>query len=143
MCKSDAGKFSILIVDDMPNWVAVIKDILSRLLIYGEYIIESKDNFQSAKHAIENQKWNLVVFDVRLRDNDPQNRDGLELVQMAKAQLPPPKIVLMTAYKHSIKSVIGREQLAPDHVLYKNRELGKEAPVIFKNLLPKNLLKVL
>lgn len=84
----------ILIVDDIPDYVdaieAYMEDKASVLKAYS---------FDQAKEALDHNYIDLAVIDIRLKDDDPNNRQGIDLVKLMKQKMPNSTIVVMSAYR--------------------------------------------
>jgi CheY-like chemotaxis protein len=72
------------------------------LLSAEGHTIEAAACFEEARGKISQQVFDLVILDVRLADKDVFNVEGLELLQLIKAQTPSPRVVILTGYPESI-----------------------------------------
>lgn len=91
----------ILIVDDDSDWRKNLVDLLPPL----EEQVEQADTFEAAKSKLQNQKYDLVIFDLRLEDKDEENFQGMELVELVRdldeTRHSFTQIILVTAYGKS------------------------------------------
>jgi CheY-like chemotaxis protein len=90
----------ILVVDDQSNWRAALVALLSA----EGHTIEAATCFEEAHEKISQQVFDLVVLDVRLVDKEIFNVQGLELLQLIKAQTPSPRVIVLTGYPGSIRT---------------------------------------
>jgi DNA-binding NtrC family response regulator len=81
----------ILVVDDVPDWRAQLKDILKR-----EYEVKTVDSYQAAMEIIKNRGAELVIVDLRLSPTDEHDRQGMELLkQLAEHRI---NSIVLTGY---------------------------------------------
>lgn len=99
---SDKITGRILVVDDQANWRAALVHLLSQ---EGCAVITASC-FEEAIKEISRQQFDLVVLDIRLTDTDIFNVQGIELLQMLKAQAPAPGVIILTGYPESIRTGI-------------------------------------
>jgi CheY-like chemotaxis protein len=69
-------KIRALVIDDQPTWLEIFKELLSEL---GCDVVTT-DNYSDAIDIIEKKYLHLVVTDIRLRDDDKDNQQGLEIL---------------------------------------------------------------
>lgn len=100
-------KARILVVDDLPDWRAV----LSALLTDEGYEVWSASSRYEALRIIDAEYLDLAILDVRLDEADEDNRDGLSLMREIKGKNPTIAIIILTGYA-SVKMV--REALEPN-----------------------------
>lgn len=74
-----AGKreMDILIVDDEQNWREQLRDILQ----LDGYSMMTASSYDEALEALTLTHFKLAILDVRLVDSDPNNIDGLRLIE--------------------------------------------------------------
>ncbi len=90
----------ILVVDDQDNW----RDALVSLLSKEGLAVKTIAHFAEAKEEISQEQFDLVVLDVRLVDADIFNVQGIELLQMVKAEGTAPKVIILTGYPENIRN---------------------------------------
>ena len=88
----------ILVVDDQENW----REALISLLSEEGHTVKGVARFEEAVELVSQEGFDLVVLDVRLADKDVFNVQGLELLQMIKAQQSAPRVIILTGYPESI-----------------------------------------
>jgi ActR/RegA family two-component response regulator len=88
-------KRKILIVEDYPNW----RDFMVQLL-EDEFDVTKAENYEEAINIIQNQvlPFHVIVADIRLRDNDQDNKDGLRLVEEVNRISRFTKAIVITGY---------------------------------------------
>lgn len=90
---------TILIVEDTDSWRRVLVTLLSK-----EFSITMRESYQAGLEALGLQwpPFHLVVTDMRLKDNEPTNKDGIELVKKIHAENKDGKIytqvIVVTGY---------------------------------------------
>lgn len=92
----------ILLIDDQDNWRALLKKALRDEDIH---VLEAS-NIQQAKKMLMQSNFDLVVFDVRLKDEDSHNVEGLGLLYFAKEHSPQTKTIILTGYPESVRGEI-------------------------------------
>ena len=109
------GINKILVVDDEPLVIWAIKSKFDK----AGYFTESASNVQNAIDLIQKNQYDLVITDLKLPD-----KDGLEIIQKTKNQLPSAKIFRMRAFgteNNKRKSM----ELGADLILDKPLDLNK------------------
>lgn len=66
----------VLVVDDVPDWRAQLKDILR-----SEFEVTTVDSYQAAMEVIRRREAELVIVDLRLSPTDEEDRQGMELLK--------------------------------------------------------------
>jgi DNA-binding NtrC family response regulator len=92
-------KSKILIVDDIEEYLSSLKNVLR-----GEFSILTATSIAEAKEII-NEEVDLLLLDIRLDEDDPQNRDGIHLLKWCKENYPTKPVVMMSAYRDFDMSV--------------------------------------
>lgn len=88
------AKVSALVVDDDQKWRDTFVDIMQS----ERLSVVSAANYAEATHAFATKRFKLAVLDKRLVDADPENRDGLRLLEdIDKAGLET-KVIIVTGY---------------------------------------------
>lgn len=83
-----------LIVDDIPEYVDTLAVYLE-----DEWDVLRSHTLEEAKSAVKNNLVDLSIIDIRLKEDDPNNKDGIALLKWLKQQSPAAKIIVMSAYK--------------------------------------------
>jgi two-component system, NtrC family, response regulator AtoC len=83
-----------LIVDDIPEYLDTIEAFLEERF----YVLKAKD-LVAAKDAVADCQIDLAVIDIRLKEDDQTNKDGLLLLEWLKKQQPSATIIVMSAYR--------------------------------------------
>jgi len=103
----------ILVVDDQENWQIILK----RLLEKNGFVISQATNFQEAKKKLEQRRFDLVILDVRLKDEVSFNVGGLGLIEVIKFHAPNTRIIILTGYYKAVRGEIKNSEV--DTVLLK------------------------
>ena len=82
---------SILIVDDEPDIIKLISDILSEL----SFNIIKASTVKEAVDCIENKSFDIALLDVSL---DETKRDGVFLLKTIKDKLPEIQVIMMSGH---------------------------------------------
>ncbi|MDM8549428.1 response regulator [Desulfobacterales bacterium HSG2] len=109
-------KGDILIVDDQENWREVLTDVLTK----EGYTVKAVAAFEDAISEISENKFDLLISDVRFEDKFASDIQGIELLNVVKSEKNSLKVMMLTGYPESI----------PDGVLerYKADALILKAP---------------
>jgi DNA-binding response OmpR family regulator len=85
----------VLIVDDMENWRNLLSDILS-----PTYDVIVCAGFDEAREAIASQvpPFHVAILDIRLVEEDTENREGMGLAELLKAGEDYTRVIMLTAY---------------------------------------------
>jgi len=92
-----ATKGRVLVIDDMPDWLKLIRSILE------DYDVVTVGTYEEAVQVIELLDFDVAILDIRLEDADTQNVDGLYLLQMIKQKKPSAGVVILTGHRNSIR----------------------------------------
>jgi two-component system response regulator AtoC len=84
----------ILIVDDIPEYIDTIEAYLEDRLE-----VLKAGGLQEAKNILTENLVAIAIVDIRLKEDDPENKEGLELLRWIKEQMPDVKIIVMSAYR--------------------------------------------
>ena len=90
MPETETRKATILIVDDEQDHAQVMCEALQRI----GHRCEVTYNLEEATARLAKKKFDVVVTDLMMDGR----RDGLEVLQLAKRQSPPPPVILVTAH---------------------------------------------
>lgn len=82
------------LVDDIPEYVNTLEVYLEDRfkIVKAGSLIEAKTTFDGYDYA-------LAIIDIRLDENLPGNKDGLELLRWMKDKCPSLPIIMMSAYR--------------------------------------------
>lgn len=83
----------ILIVDDLADYLQSLKNVLA-----GEFDVVTATSFSEAKEKLC-ADIDLLLSDIRLDEDDPENKDGILLLKWAKEQFLDIPVVLMSVYR--------------------------------------------
>ena len=88
-------RYSVLVVDDQPNWCELLVDLLKE-----EFDVKSVKDYEDALNVIQSQTspFHVVVTDMRLKDEVVGNEDGLKLIEYLNRQADETKTILVTGY---------------------------------------------
>jgi len=87
-------KKSILIVDDIPGYL----EILELYLPSGMEICKVS-GLKEALSALAERDFDLALVDIRLNEDDPHNKDGLEFLKWSRANRPGMNVIMISAYR--------------------------------------------
>ena len=85
---------TVLLVDDIPEYV----DTLELNLPDGCRAVRAY-SAKEAKSAMDREKPDLAVLDVRLNEADSGNREGLDLLKWIKAYYAEVPVIMISAYR--------------------------------------------
>ena len=80
----------LLVVDDAPVMLLAYRNVLQPILDE----IDTVETLEEAKALLPEHSYDIVITDLSL--TKPAGREGLEVIELAKQQAPPPKIILVT-----------------------------------------------
>src|SRR5947209_8295466 len=87
---SEVRKASVLIVDDEQDHAQVMCEALQRI----GHRCDVTYNLDEARQRLGKKRFDVVVTDLVMHGQ----RDGLEVLELAKEQQPPPPVILVTAH---------------------------------------------
>ncbi len=89
----------ILIVDDMEEYLESLENVLKQdfKVIKAMSLSEAKEKMDPA--------FKVAIVDIRLKEDDPENRDGLIFLEWLKMNYPGTKVIIMSAYKEFDRAV--------------------------------------
>ena len=97
----------ILIIEDDISFCK----LLERFLIKNNYAVTTTFSASEARLAVQNEKFNLILTDLRLPD-----ADGIELLAEFKANYPETPVILMTGYSEVSTAVKAIKNGASDYI---------------------------
>ena len=83
----------LLIVDDDERFAASLVRSLNQ-----HYSTARAHSFQEAEQLFDPSSFDAVLLDIRLEENSPDKKDGLELLKLIKREAPDLPVLIMTAY---------------------------------------------
>ncbi len=83
-----------LVVDDIPEYVDTIE-----AYIEDSFDVLKAGSLDEAKKILTDNRVDLAIIDIRLDEDDPENREGLELLTWLKERVPDVKVIVMSAYR--------------------------------------------
>lgn len=89
----------ILIVDDIEDYLGSLENALK-----GDFEIIKARSLSEAKEKMTNS-IKLALVDIRLKEDDPENRDGLIFLEWVKMNFPGIKVIIMSAYREFDRAV--------------------------------------
>lgn len=110
----------VLIVDDIPEYVETMAIYLEE-----RFSIIKASSLEAAKTLVEKHPVDIAILDIRLDENDPENRDGLELMKWIRKAYPNVAVIVMSAYREFDRAVEAlnagadyfiRKPVAPDEL---------------------------
>ncbi len=84
----------IIIVDDIPEYTDTLEVYLE-----GGFEVSKANSLDEAKELFETERIDLAIIDIRLNDDDPDNKDGIKLLKWLYGRETPPSVIMMSAYK--------------------------------------------
>lgn len=83
-----------LIVDDIPEYVDTMEAYLE-----DKFDVLTAQSLEEAKSVLKDNQIDLAIIDIRLNEEDPGNKEGLELLKWLKERTPESGVIVMSAYK--------------------------------------------
>ncbi len=90
-----SNKKNILIVDDIPEYV----DAIEMMLPDESLKVEKAYSKTEAIEKISLTQPYITIIDVRLKEDELDNKEGIELLKWIKANYPQVKVIMVSAYK--------------------------------------------
>ncbi len=84
----------VLIVDDIPEYVDTIEAYLE-----DRFDVLKAGSLDEAKKILTDNRVDLAIIDIRLNEDDPANREGLELLKWLKGEKSDIAVIVMSAYR--------------------------------------------
>lgn len=85
---------TVLLVDDIPEYL----DTMELNLPNGCRALRAI-SLAEARALVDGERPSVAVVDVRLREDDPENRDGLELLKWVQQRHPEVAVIMISAYR--------------------------------------------
>ncbi len=83
-----------LIVDDIPEYLDNLETYLE-----DEFEVLKAGSLGDAKRVLAGSPVALAIIDIRLNEDDPENKEGLELLKWLKERAPETAVIVMSAYQ--------------------------------------------
>ena len=125
-------KGTILIVDDMEEYLLSLKNALGR-----EFNALTAKSMDEAKEII-NTEVALLLIDIRLDEDEPQNKDGILMLKWCKENYPAKPVVMMSAY-HDFDIAVEALNFGASYFLRKPVNIS-ELKALLKNLIEQSRL---
>ncbi|MEW5944933.1 MAG: sigma-54 dependent transcriptional regulator [bacterium] len=122
---------NILVVDDKKSIIEILETTLAR----EGFDVSNRMTGADAVEAIKNEKFDLVLCDIRLPDID-----GAEILKTARALVPPLSVIMITAYG-SIENAIHCMKLGAEDYVTKPFNLDELKEIVRKALDKVRLLR--
>lgn len=130
MDKNEKNK--ILIVDDVEEYLYSLRNALGR-----EFEIFTAASIDEAKEIVT-EEIELLLLDIKLKEDDPQNKDGILLLKWCKEKYPDKPVVMMSAYK-DFDMAVEALNLGASYFLRKPINIS-ELKALLKNLIEQTRL---
>lgn len=88
----DPPMIKVLILDDRDDYLRALVGALRK-----EFAVSTAQTVEKAKELLDDTT-EVVLIDVRLSEDDENNRDGLIFLRWAKARFPETPMLMMSAY---------------------------------------------
>lgn len=85
---------SLLIVDDQLIYLKSLE-----VALRGQYKITTASDFDHAVNQLNEGSIDVTLIDIRLDENDTNNKDGLKLLELIKRLHTETKVFMMSAYQ--------------------------------------------
>lgn len=85
---------TVLIVDDLAEYLRSLQRALS-----AEHTITTASSLEEAQAVIRLSIPDVALVDVRLSESEPDNRDGLRLLEWLRSYAPNLPVIMMSAYR--------------------------------------------
>lgn len=124
----------ILIIDDDEEYINTLVVVLR-----DQYALLTATNYEAAKQLLKKAPQ-LIMLDIRLKDDEPDNRAGLEILKSLTSDFPDIPIIMMTAYGSIDVAVDAMKHGAADFVQKSKMNVG-ELKITIENVLERYRLK--
>jgi len=84
----------ILVVDDVPDWRAMLTGLLSE----EGYHVKMAGSSSETLRLLARERFHVAVLDIRLDETDEGNTEGLDLMHRVRAVDPTMAIIILTGY---------------------------------------------
>ena len=83
-----------LIVDDIPEYVDTMEVYLE-----DKFDVLTAQSLEEAKSVLKDNPIDLAIIDIRLNEEDPGNKEGIDLLKWLRERMPEAGVIVMSAYK--------------------------------------------
>lgn len=83
-----------LIVDDIPEYVDTMEVYLE-----NRFDVLTAQSLEEAKSLLKENPIDLAIIDIRLNEEDPDNKEGIDLLKWLRERMPEAGVIVMSAYK--------------------------------------------
>lgn len=83
-----------LIVDDIPEYVDTMEAYLEDM-----FDVLTAQSLEEAKSVLKDNPIDLAIIDIRLNEEDPGNKEGIDLLKWLRKRMPEAGVIVMSAYK--------------------------------------------
>lgn len=128
------NKNIILIVDDNIEYLKSLNDVLRR-----DFSIITATSSKEAKEILLSRP-DLAIFDIRLDDANPDNREGIDLLRFVNQKMPTIPVVMMTAYS-DIDIAVEAMKIGATDFIQKTKTDIRELKKVISNAIEKSRLE--
>ena len=112
-----AAANEILIIEDDPSFVQVIKPILEE----NKYRIQVAKNWKEAKNAINNFEYPLIILDISLTPSG-DDRQGLDVLRLLNEHCFFTKVIIATAHEEFADRSLFSQYISLEHIFLKTKD---------------------
>lgn len=98
-------KHRVLVVDDIPDTQATVAGILRD----AGYEVQAVSTREAALEELARKVYRVAVVDMRLDEQDEDNREGLELAEQIKRESPRTQVIILTGHADLQAAMTARE----------------------------------
>ncbi len=124
----------VLIVDDDLEFLSSLSRVLK-----GEFSILSASSIAEARKSL-GEDISLVLLDIRMKDSDVNNREGIDFLKEIKSNYPKITVVMMTAYG-DIDTAVETMKLGAEDFIQKGKIDIREYRKVINGVLEKSRLE--
>ena len=70
---------SVLVVEDNPAYQELYEEVLE-----AQYDVTVTNSKEDARHLLRTKRFDVAIIDMRLRDDEPENVDGLDIAELIR-----------------------------------------------------------
>ncbi|MBC2696214.1 MAG: response regulator [Desulfobacteraceae bacterium] len=83
-----------LIVDDIPEYVDTMEAYLEDM-----FDVLTAQSLEEAKSVLKDNPIDLAIIDIRLNEENPGNKEGIDLLKWLRERMPEAGVIVMSAYE--------------------------------------------